>query len=49
MKDKDVDVSQIHDGYFSVDKQSKASNKKDKFERFVDTSGKTAKDDEAFN
>lgn len=49
MKDKDVDVSQIHDGYFSVDKQSKASNKKDKFERFVDTSGKTAKDDDAFN
>lgn len=49
MKDRDVEVSQIHDGYFSVDKQSKASNRKDKFERYVDTSGKTAKDDDAFN
>ena len=49
MRDRGVEVSQIHDGYFSVDKQSKASNKKDKFERFVDTSGKTAKDDDAFN
>lgn len=49
MKDRDVDVSQIHDGYFSVDKQSKASNRKDKFECYVDTSGKTAKDDDAFN
>ena len=49
LKDRDVDVSQIHDGYFSVDKQSKASNRRDKFERFVDTSGKTAKDDDAFN
>ncbi len=49
LKDQDVEVSQIHDGYFSVDKQSKASNRRDKFERFVDTSGKTAKDDDAFN
>lgn len=49
MKDQDVEVSQIHDGYFSVDKKGKASNNKDKFEVFVDTSGKTAKDDDAFN
>lgn len=49
LRDRDVEVSQIHDGYFSVDKQSKASNKKDKFECYVDTSGKTAKDDDAFN
>ena len=49
LKDRDVDVSQIHDGYFSRDKQSKASNRRDKFELFVDTSGKTAKDDDAFN
>jgi len=44
-----VEVSKIHDGYFSIDKRGKASDKKDKFEYFVDTSGKTAKDDDAFN
>lgn len=48
LRDKEVEVSEVHNGYFSIDKQSKASNKKDKFERFVDSSGKTAKDDEAF-
>lgn len=49
MKDRDVEVSNIHDGYFSVDKKGKVSNTKDKFECYVDTSGKTAKDDDAFN
>ena len=49
LRDRDVDVNQIHDGYFSVDKKSKASNKKDKFEFYVDTSGSTAKDDDTFN
>lgn len=49
LRDRNVDVADVHDGYFSIDKQSKASNKKDKFECFVDTSGKTVKDDEAFN
>jgi type III restriction enzyme len=48
LRDRNVEISQVHNGYFSVDKQSKASNKKDKFECFVDTSGKTTKDDEAF-
>lgn len=48
LRDRNVEVSQVHNGYFSVDKQSKASNKRDKFERFVDSTGKTAKDDEAF-
>jgi len=49
LRDRNVETSQIHDGYFSVDKHSKASSKKDKFECYVDTSGKTAKDDDAFN
>ncbi len=49
LRDRDVAVSDVHNGYFSVDKVSKASNKKDKFECFVDTSGNTAKDDDAFN
>lgn len=48
LKDRDVEVSQIHNGYFSIDKTGKASNKKEKFERFVDSTGKTAKDDETF-
>lgn len=49
LKDRDIEVNQIHDGYFSIDKQGKVSNNKDKFEYYVDTSGKTAKDDDAFN
>lgn len=48
LRDRNVDVADVHNGYFSVDKQSKASNKKEKFEHYVDTSGKTAKDDDAF-
>ncbi|MEG2791328.1 MAG: hypothetical protein RSA98_07055, partial [Odoribacter sp.] len=48
LRDRNVDVSNVHNGYFSVDKQSKASNKKDKFECYIDTSGKTVKDDDAF-
>lgn len=48
LRDRNVDVSDVHNGYFSVDKQSKASNKKDKFECYIDTSGKTIKDDDAF-
>ncbi|MDR0995914.1 MAG: DEAD/DEAH box helicase family protein [Tannerella sp.] len=48
MRDKDVPVSKVHDGYFSVDKQSKASDKKDKYEAYIDTKGNTAKDDDTF-
>lgn len=49
LRDRNVEVDQIHNGYFSIDKKSKASNKKDKFEYYVDTSGSTAKDDDTFN
>lgn len=45
----DTNVAKVHNGYFSIDKKSKASNKKDKFEIEVDTTGKTAKDDDTFN
>jgi len=37
IKDLDIEVEQIHNGYFAVDKRPKASNKKEKFEYFKDT------------
>ena len=49
LKDRNVVVDQIHNGYFSIDKKAKVSNKKDKFEYYVDTSGNTTKDDDTFN
>lgn len=49
LKARNTEVRKVHNGYFSVDKKSKASNKKDKFEVEVDTTGKTAKDDDTFN
>lgn len=49
IQDLDVEVSAIHKGYFSIDKQSKASNKKDKFEYFKDTTGSVKLDDETYN
>ncbi len=45
----DADVSQVHNGYFSIDKKSKASNKKEKFEYFKDTSGKIIADNDTYN
>ncbi|MFR9542790.1 MAG: DEAD/DEAH box helicase family protein [Rikenellaceae bacterium] len=49
LRDREVEVSNVHNGYFSVDKVSKSSNKKDKYECYVDSTGKTAKDDDAYN
>ena len=49
LRDRSVEVDQVHDGYFAIDKKSKSSNKKEKYESYVDTSGKTARDDDAFN
>ena len=49
LRDREVEVSDVHNGYFSVDKVSKSSNKKDKYECYVDSTGKTAKDDDAYN
>lgn len=49
IKDLDTEVSEIHNGYFSIDKQSKASNKKDKFEYFKDTTGSVKADEDTYN
>jgi type III restriction enzyme len=49
IKDLDTEVQAIHNGYFSVDKQPKASNKKEKFEYFKDTSGSVSADEDTYN
>lgn len=47
--DLEVEASLVHNGYFSIDKQSKASNKKDKFEYFKDTTGSIKADEDTYN
>ncbi|MGQ3678883.1 type III restriction-modification system endonuclease [Tenacibaculum discolor] len=49
MKDVEVNASEVHNGYFSIDKKSKASNKKDKYEYFKDTSGSIKADEDTYN
>src|SRR5690606_34907932 len=49
MKDVEVNASEVHNGYFSIDKKSKASNKKEKFEYFKDTSGTVNADEDTYN
>jgi len=49
IKDYELDASQVHDGYFSIDKKSKASNTKDKFEYYKDTTGNTNADEDAYS
>lgn len=49
IKDLDSEASAIHNGYFSIDKQSKVSNKKDKFEYFKDTSGSVKADEDTYS
>ncbi|MGY6648038.1 type III restriction-modification system endonuclease [Wenyingzhuangia sp. IMCC45574] len=49
IKDLDTEVDKIHNGYFSMDKKSKKSNKKDKYEFYKDSSGKTNADNDAYN
>jgi type III restriction enzyme len=49
IKDDEVDVSKVHNGYFSIDKKSKSSNKKDKFEYFKDTKGNTNADEDTYS
>jgi type III restriction enzyme len=49
IKDLDLEVQEIHNGYFSIDKKSKASNKKEKFEYFKDTSGNVSADEDTYN
>lgn len=49
IEDLETDASQVHNGYFSIDKKSKASNKKEKYEYFKDTSGKINADEDTYN
>jgi type III restriction enzyme len=49
MKDNEVNVSKVHNGYFSIDKKSKASNKKEKYEYYKDTSGSINADEDTYN
>lgn len=49
IKDLDSETQEIHNGYFSIDKKSKASNKKEKFEYFKDTSGNVTADEDTYN
>lgn len=49
IKDVESTVSQIHNGYFSIDKKAKSSNKKEKFEYFKDTNGSTNADEDTYN
>ena len=48
LQDIDRHVSEVHDGYFSKDRRSKASNKKDKFEAFADTGGTIKADNDTY-
>jgi len=49
IRDLDVEVEEIHNGYFSIDKKSKKSNKKETFEIIKDTTGSTKADEDTFN
>ena len=49
LTDRDISVSLVHDGYFSIDKKAKSSNKKEKFEYFKDTNGSVAADEDTYN
>ena len=49
LHNSNVDPSEVHNGYFSIDKKSKKSNKKDKFECFKDTNGSTKADEDTYS
>src|SRR5690606_26887955 len=48
VKDVNIDVTEVHKGYFSSDKRSKKSNAKEKFEAFKDTSGSVKADEDTY-
>lgn len=48
VNDRNVEVSDIHEGYFSTDKKAKKSNSKEKFEFFKDTSGNVKADEDTY-
>lgn len=49
IRDSDATAKEVHNGYFSIDKKAKASNRKEKFEYFKDTSGNIAADEDTYN
>ena len=49
VSDLDSEIQLVHNGYFSIDKQAKASNKKEKFEYFKDTTGSVSADEDTYN
>jgi type III restriction enzyme len=49
IKDLEVKASDVHNGYFSIDKKSKKSNAKEKFEYFKDTKGTTNADEDTYS
>ena len=49
LHDLEFDSSIVHNGYFSIDKKSKKSNSKEKFEYFKDTSGTTSADEDTYS
>lgn len=46
--DLDADVTDVHKGYFSSDRKAKASNKRERFEYFRDTSGNIKVDEDTY-
>jgi type III restriction enzyme len=49
IKDVEVNASDVHNGYFSIDKKTKKSNAKEKFEYFKDTKGTTNADEDTYS
>lgn len=49
IKDIESGVSDVHNGYFSIDKVSKKSDKKQKFEAYRDTSGNIKADEDTYS
>ena len=49
LHDHELNPSLVHNGYFSIDKKSKKSNSKEKFEYFKDTKGTTKADEDTYS
>jgi type III restriction enzyme len=48
IKDMQAEASEIHNGYFSIDRKPKASNSKMKFDYFKDSNGTTKADESTY-
>lgn len=48
LEERDTAASEVHNGYFSIDKKSKTSNKKEKYEYYKDTKGNTKADEDTY-